>query len=136
ISRQRGSHVVLRHPDRSGLVVVPVHRGQTLNRNLLDNILTQAGLSQADFRRLLWGGGPMRRYTVLLTPDDGQYAVRVPALPGCFSQGRTVAEALEHAREAIQLYLEDLAAHGEPIPNEGEAPQLAAVEVEAPPAGR
>ena len=71
----------------------------------------------------------MRRYSVLLTPDEGGYAVSVPALPGCFSQGDTVEEALEHAREAIQCHLEGLALEGEPIPEEDAAPELALVEV-------
>lgn len=50
----------------------------------------------------------MRRYTVVLTPepDGSAYNVTVPALPGCFTWGNTVEEALEQAREAIALYLE------------------------------
>jgi len=37
---------------------------------------------------------------------DG-YVAQVPELPGCLSQGRTVEEALQNVREAIDLYLED-----------------------------
>ncbi len=50
----------------------------------------------------------MGRYTVVLTPepDGSAYNVTVPALPGCFTWGRTVEEALAMAREAIALYLE------------------------------
>lgn len=50
----------------------------------------------------------MRRYTVVLTPEeDGRaYNVTVPALPGCFTWGATVDEALAMAREAVMLYLE------------------------------
>jgi antitoxin HicB len=33
-------------------------------------------------------------YRVVRHPDEGGYAVVVPALPGCFSQGGTVEEAL------------------------------------------
>lgn len=49
----------------------------------------------------------MARYTVLLTPDfeGGGYTVTVPALPGCVTDGQTVEEAMERAREAIGLYL-------------------------------
>jgi predicted RNase H-like HicB family nuclease len=37
---------------------------------------------------------------------DGEgYYVTVPALPGCFSSGKTVEEATQHAREAIELHL-------------------------------
>ncbi len=72
----------------------------------------------------------MRRYTVLLIPDpEGGYTVRVPALPGCITEGDTLAEALENAKEAIEVYLEALEARGEPIPVETAAPELAVVEV-------
>lgn len=39
------------------------------------------------------------------TPGPYKYAVEVPALPGCFSDGRTREEALENVKEAIALYL-------------------------------
>ena len=73
----------------------------------------------------------MRRYTAVLTPepDEGGYSVAVPALPGCYTQGDTLEEALENARDAIRLYLDDLEAEGEPIPVESAPPELAAVEV-------
>jgi antitoxin HicB len=58
-----------------------------------------------------------REYEVVLTPeDDGGYSVSVPAPPGCTSQGETRAEALDKIREAIELYLESLDAHGDPVP--------------------
>lgn len=78
----------------------------------------------------------MYRYTVLLTPepDGGAYNVTVPALPGCFTFGTTVEEALAHAREAIKVHIEGFVVEGEPIPREPVAPQLtvmiAAVDVE------
>lgn len=73
----------------------------------------------------------MRRYTILLIPDpeEGGFTVTVPALPGCITEGDTFEEALDNARDAIRLYLEDLAAEGEPIPEEATPPELAAVEV-------
>ena len=60
----------------------------------------------------------LRTYRVELHQDEGSTAwwVSVPALPGCFTQGATVPEALERAQEAICGYLESLAKHGEPIP--------------------
>ena len=57
------------------------------------------------------------KYRVLIERDeDGVYVVEVPALPGCVSQGRTRDEALANIREAIELYMESLRAHDEPIP--------------------
>jgi antitoxin HicB len=59
----------------------------------------------------------MAKYRVIVEPDeDGIYVVEVPTLPGCISQGRTRAEAIDNIKEAIAVYLESLAAHGEPIP--------------------
>jgi antitoxin HicB len=61
-------------------------------------------------------------YTVLLRPEaEGGFSVLVPALPGCFSQGDTVLDALANAREAIECYLGSLMDDGEDIPVEGES---------------
>ena len=46
------------------------------------------------------------KYQVILIPSDEGFAVSCPALPGCWSQGETQAEALTNIREAIQLWLE------------------------------
>lgn len=60
-------------------------------------------------------------YTVLFEPaEEGGYTVMVPALPGCFTEGDTMDEAREMARDAIRCYLEGLAKDGEPFPVEGE----------------
>jgi predicted RNase H-like HicB family nuclease len=57
-------------------------------------------------------------FKVLLEPDqDGGYVVVCPSLPGCYSQGETIQEALANIREAIELCLEDLKKLGEPIPD-------------------
>ena len=59
------------------------------------------------------------RYTVVLEQEqDGGYVVSVPALPGCVSQGDTRPEALANIREAIELYVEDCRASGDPVPTE------------------
>lgn len=39
------------------------------------------------------------------------------SLPGCYSQGDTVDEALANIKEAIELCLEDMQAQGEEIPD-------------------
>jgi predicted RNase H-like HicB family nuclease len=38
--------------------------------------------------------------------EDGYFVAHVPALKGCWSQGKTRDEALANIREAIDLYLE------------------------------
>jgi predicted RNase H-like HicB family nuclease len=59
------------------------------------------------------------KYTVVLQREnDGGYVATVPALPGCVSQGDTREEALKNIEEAMELYLEDVKAAGEPIPTE------------------
>ena len=59
------------------------------------------------------------RYRVILEPEtDGGYAVWVPALQGCISQGETPEEALANIREAIQCYIESSLKHGESLPDE------------------
>jgi predicted RNase H-like HicB family nuclease len=45
------------------------------------------------------------KYKVLLQRSDEGFAVSVPGLPGCWSQGRTEQEALENIADAIQEYL-------------------------------
>jgi predicted RNase H-like HicB family nuclease len=49
-------------------------------------------------------------------PEDEGYLAYSPTLPGCFSNGRTIEEARRNFREAIQLHIESLQAHGEQIP--------------------
>ncbi len=62
---------------------------------------------------------------VILIPDEtGGYVVEVPSLPGCYSQGETVAEALANIKEAIELHIEDMQAAGEDVPPDVPAPIL------------
>jgi predicted RNase H-like HicB family nuclease len=71
------------------------------------------------------------RYTVVLEPHEGGrgYTVRVPALPGCITEGATREEALLHAKEAIEGFIEALRKAGEPVPEEKEPVELATVAV-------
>jgi predicted RNase H-like HicB family nuclease len=45
------------------------------------------------------------RYKVNLKKTEEGYAVWVPGLPGCWSQGKTEDEAVENIRDAIKSYL-------------------------------
>lgn len=52
-----------------------------------------------------------RRYSlklhVIIEQDEaGYYVAEVPALPGCFSQGKTYDAALANIKEAIEGWLE------------------------------
>ena len=58
-------------------------------------------------------------YKILLKKEpEGGFTVLVPSLPGCITYGDTLDEAIEKAKEAIELYIESLKAHGEEIPTE------------------
>ncbi len=48
-------------------------------------------------------------FKVLLEPDEeaGGYVVSCPALPGCYTQGDTVDEALENIKQVILLCQEN-----------------------------
>ncbi len=45
------------------------------------------------------------KYRVILEQSDEGFAVSVPGLPGCHSQGATEQEALENIADAIREYL-------------------------------
>ena len=48
----------------------------------------------------------LMKYTVLIEESEEGFAVSVPGLPGCHSQGATEAEALVNITDAIREYLE------------------------------
>lgn len=59
------------------------------------------------------------RYTVLFEPaEEGGYVVTCPALPGLMTEGETLDEARDMARDAIRGYLESLQKDGLPIPED------------------
>jgi predicted RNase H-like HicB family nuclease len=62
----------------------------------------------------------MAKYTIILEPNypEEGYTVRVPALAGCITYGRTKEEALARAKEAIEGFIEGLQKAGEPVPEE------------------
>ena len=73
-------------------------------------------------------------YVAKLTPEaDGGYSVEFPDIPGCFTQGDTLEEALAMAKEALELTLEDYL-DGQMLPDpdtdEDRANGLYAIEVD------
>ncbi len=62
------------------------------------------------------------KYRVIIEQDeDDIFVAQVPSLPGCISQGNTRTEAMKNIQEAIEVYLESLNEHGEPVPPKREA---------------
>jgi predicted RNase H-like HicB family nuclease len=66
------------------------------------------------------------RYPIAIETADAKhaYGVVVPDLPGCFSAGDTLDEALTNAHEAISLHLEGLLDDGKPFPSPTPIEQL------------
>jgi predicted RNase H-like HicB family nuclease len=57
-------------------------------------------------------------YDFLLIPEpEGGFTVKVPALPGCITYGVDLEEAKLNVKEAIEIYIESLKAHGQEIPS-------------------
>jgi len=61
----------------------------------------------------------LRTYRIVLKREpEGGYTVIVPALPGCITYGENLEEARTMAKEAIELYVEELQARHEEIPDD------------------
>ena len=57
-----------------------------------------------------------RQYAIVVERAEGNYSAYAPDLPGVVAAGDSVEETERLMREAIALYLEELRAAGEPIP--------------------
>ncbi len=56
-------------------------------------------------------------FHVIVERDEaGWYVAECPALQGCYTQGRTYAEAIDSIHDVIQLSLETLKEQGKKIP--------------------
>lgn len=58
------------------------------------------------------------KYPIVIEPGDAAHAfgVVVPDLPGCFSGGDTLDEAIDNARESVELWLETVIDDGGKVP--------------------
>lgn len=61
----------------------------------------------------------MFTYKIFLQKEEeGGFTVIVPALPGCITFGENLEEAKIMAKEAVELYIEELKERGETIPDD------------------
>ncbi|MDE0030767.1 MAG: type II toxin-antitoxin system HicB family antitoxin [Deltaproteobacteria bacterium] len=61
--------------------------------------------------------GSLMQFPIVIHKDEKSgYGVTVPDLPGCFSAGDTLEEAIESAYEAIACHIEGLLMDGQAIP--------------------
>src|SRR5659263_132489 len=80
--------------------------------------ISRRGRSAASSGRPVGHGGLEVRYPVVIHKEKGSdYGVSIPDLPGCFSAGRTMQEALESAREAAAAHIEGLRLDGDRVPS-------------------
>jgi predicted RNase H-like HicB family nuclease len=61
------------------------------------------------------------RHVLIYSDENGEWCASVPSLPGCYSQGETREEALANIKEAVDLHIESMIAHGEAVPVAGPA---------------
>jgi predicted RNase H-like HicB family nuclease len=75
----------------------------------LVNAIRQRAVEMSDNR--FW-------YVMAIEQGDARHAwsVHFPDLPGCFSAGDTMQDAVTNARDAVLLFIEDRLERGEPLP--------------------
>jgi predicted RNase H-like HicB family nuclease len=57
------------------------------------------------------------KYPIIIQKDpDSDYGVTVPNLPGCFSAGSTIEEAIDNAAEAVLTHVEGLLTDNDAVP--------------------
>ena len=56
------------------------------------------------------------KYAVVIEKSATGYAAYVPDLPGCITTGQTLEQTERLIREAIELHIESLREHGDPVP--------------------
>lgn len=56
------------------------------------------------------------KFSVVIEKDSDGYFAICPELQGCYTQGDTYEEVLEHIKDAIRLHIEDRIENGEEIP--------------------
>jgi predicted RNase H-like HicB family nuclease len=55
-------------------------------------------------------------YPVVLVKERGEFWAYIPDVPGVYGRGRTRRAAKQDIRAALQLYIEDCQAAGDPVP--------------------
>jgi predicted RNase H-like HicB family nuclease len=69
----------------------------------------------------------MEYLVVIEQAEDGSFSAYVPDLPGCVTCGDSIEESKILIREAIQLHVESLRQHNEPVPSPSAIGQLISV---------
>ena len=57
------------------------------------------------------------KYPIVIHKDeDSDYGVTVPDIPGCYTAGSSIEEAIDMAQEAVEFHIEGLLIDNEPVP--------------------
>jgi predicted RNase H-like HicB family nuclease/predicted RNA binding protein YcfA (HicA-like mRNA interferase family) len=108
LDRTRGSHRQYRHPVKPGTVTIA---GET-ERHVASSHRGKHPEAGADRAEAVVTG-----YVVIIERDEaGGYSAWAPDLPGVVAAAASYDECLELMREAVELHIESLREHGDPIP--------------------
>lgn len=69
----------------------------------------------------------MSEYLIVIENSEGSYSAYSPDLPGCVAAGDTIEEVRKLMHEAIQMHIESLREHGEPVPAPSSSAEYLAV---------
>ena len=60
----------------------------------------------------------MARYEIIIfwSAEDETFVAEIPELPGCTAHGATQEEALQSAKDAMQLWIDTAEEFGDPVP--------------------
>jgi predicted RNase H-like HicB family nuclease len=66
-------------------------------------------------------------YLIIIENSEDSYSAYSPDLPGCVATGDTIEEVRKLMQEAIQMHIESLREHGEPVPPPSSSAEYLAV---------
>lgn len=72
-------------------------------------------------------------FRIIIEPDGKGFHGYVPALRGCHTWGKTIAQTKKHLKEAMALYVETLLSHGDPVPTDNSFESFETVATKQPP---
>ena len=116
--RQRGSHRIYRHPTKPGTVTVAGHRRTGRASGYTGEHLVASKNE---------GTATVSEYVVIYEQGPTGWGAYCPDLPGLGVAAASRDEAERLIREGVQLHIDSLREHGEPVPAPTSAAGVVAV---------
>ncbi|GEM_PF-192094 len=114
----KGDHVNVKMPNGQ---IITIPSSKELKIGLLKAAIKKNWLDGGGISKIVEIGGGIMEYTVLIYhAEEGGFWAEVPALPGCYSQGKTIEETMSTIKEAIEAHLLALKTEREEVPTEEE----------------